>query len=71
MRIESFVPCTTCKTDVIIYTAKDTPAKCLSRTLPAWKRCRCGWQEISTATLESFVPGWKEHLNPDEEEVSE
>jgi hypothetical protein len=67
MRIESGIDCVDCGAEVIIYTAKDTPAKCLNRTLPAWKRCRCGWLEICMSTLESYVPNWRKHLKSDEE----
>jgi hypothetical protein len=69
MRIETQRDCPYCGVNVVIHTFGRTPAKCLSRTLPAWRQCRCGNHEISTSTLASLAPDWRGHLELDPEEA--
>ena len=66
--IETEKLCPDCERFITVYPAKKTPAQCLARTLPAWKKCNCGWQEIATSTLEGLAPNWKLFLDPDEDD---
>lgn len=70
MRFDNVDLCIYCTSNVDVYLAGKTLAKINDRTLPAWKKCRCGWNEISTSELTDLVPAWRDLFNEDEEDIS-
>lgn len=64
MFFETEKQCPTCNMALIVYPAYNTVAKTRQRSLPAWKRCWCGWQEISTSEFDALVPAWEKLMDP-------
>ena len=70
MRVNPHVSCVVCGEQVTVYlynSLKKTNEKCL----PAWTKCNCGWLEISTLSLDSLVPEWREYFAEDVDEIDE
>lgn len=57
-------PCTECGGDVVVYPASIHMSRINERTLPAWTKCFCSFNEIDMGTLNSLVPDWKQLINP-------
>lgn len=56
--------CAVCGDLVTVYPVYSTVAKVRQRSLPAQKKCSCGWEEITTSELDSLVPDWDKIMNP-------
>jgi hypothetical protein len=64
MLFETNRVCDVCDKLIVVYPAYTTVAKINQRSLPAWKKCWCGFQEITTAMFDALVPDWKDIINP-------
>lgn len=64
MFFETEAQCTVCNMAYVVYPAYATVAKIRQRTLPAWKRCWCGFEEISTSEFDTLVPAWEKLIAP-------
>ncbi len=57
-------PCTVCTGEVLVYPVSTKMSRINERTLPGWKKCHCGFNEITRAEFSVLVPGWEKLINP-------
>lgn len=66
--------CDKCNVEILVYPTSVKMGQVNARSLPGWKRCECRpyrLNEISSAEFDALVPGWRDRLSPEEEELPE
>jgi hypothetical protein len=66
IRFDNMEVCYKCQDWKTVHLAGDKLSKINERTLPAWTKCRCGWNEITTAELTRLAKWWRDALTPDD-----
>lgn len=72
MNFKTGKACEDCNAEIVVYPASVKMGVINGRSLPGWKRCEClprRLNEITSAEFDALVPGWRDRLVPDEEEL--